>query len=128
MRDLEKYSKILIKVLDTSTRKVRWVHFCYIERELYNRFMYEKGLRNIDMNEILCRWCKEDFNIDVAMSSTKDLYILKTVVMDFYKRAHPDLFWESRTDRQGWLRVWVTRKIKEDLNIYGEERHKRTNG
>lgn len=128
MTNLQDYIKLNIKVLDNNVDKVRWTHFCYVNRELYNRYLYENELTSNSMNEVISRWCKEDFNVELMMSSSKDIHLLRALVKDFYKRAHPDLFIDSRTDRQGWLRLWVTRKMKEELRIYGEERNKRANG
>ena len=50
-----------------------------------------------------------------------EIEVLKGLVKNFYKRAHPELYIDSPTDRQGWLRVWLTKKIKEELKIYGEQ-------
>ncbi len=113
--------KILIKVVNETHDRPEWTHISYIDRDLYNKFMQEKGIETTDLNDFLSRWAKEDFNINLPMSSKNDIRVLKELVRDFYKRAHPELYIESNTDRQGWLRVWLTRKIKEELNIYGKE-------
>lgn len=113
--------KVVIKVLDATSEKIKWIHLCYLEESLYRKFCEDKQIQPTDFNEVLARWCKEDFDLELSMSSSKDLYLLKGAVKDFYKRAHPDIYVDSVTDRQGWLRVWVTRKIKEELNLYGRE-------
>ena len=115
---MENCTKILLKVLNINKNQVEWVHFCYIDQELYNKFLNEKNPQGEPMNATIARWCNEDFCVDLNMSSTTDVIMLREIVKDFYKRAHPDVYIDSKTDRQGWLRVWVTRKIKEELRIY----------
>ena len=114
-------TKVLLKVVNENTDKVDWVHLSYVDKDLFKRYMEENSLETTDMNEVVARWAKEDFNADIAMSSTRDVKVLKHLVKDFYKRAHPELFIDSPTDRQGWLRVWFSKKIKEELKIYGKE-------
>lgn len=114
-------TKVLIKVVNEATDQIEWTHISYVDDTLYKRFMEEKGLQTTDLNQVLSRWAKEDFNIDTQMSCKRDIEILKYLVKDFYKRAHPELYIDSPTDRQGWLRVWISKKIKEELKIYGEE-------
>ena len=115
-------TKIVIKLLNEATDRVEWVHLCYMDRDLYNQFLKRKELSSNDLNAELSRWCKEDFGIELAMSRKQDILVLKGIVKDFYRTAHPDLFVENQsTDHQGWFRVWITRKIKEDLGIYGNE-------
>lgn len=113
--------KIVIKVVNEAHDRVEWTHISYIDNTLYMRFLKEKQIETIDLNDYLSRWAKEDFNVDIAMASKNEIRVLKELVKDFYKRAHPELYIDSSTDRQGWFRVWLTRKIKEELNIYGEE-------
>lgn len=113
--------KLVIKILNEPSDRVEWVHLAYIDKNLYDRFLHEKNIESTDMNEQISRWAKEDFNIELSMSSSRDLYILRGLVKDFYKRAHPELFIDSVTDRQGWIRVWITKKMREELRIYGEE-------
>lgn len=113
--------KIVIKVVNEAHDRAEWTHISYIDKVLYDKFMKKEHIESIELNDYLSRWVKEDFNIDLAMSSKNDIRVLKELVKDFYKRAHPELYIESHTDRQGWLRVWLTKKIKEELKIYGEE-------
>lgn len=113
--------KVLIKVVNEDHDRSEWTHISYIDRNLYDRFIESKRIDTIDLNDYLSRWAKEDFNIDLAMSSKNDIRVLKILVKNFYKRAHPELFINSSTDRQGWFRVWLTKKIKEELKIYEKQ-------
>lgn len=114
-------TKIVIKLLNEDTDRVEWVHLCYFDKDLYNKFLEKKELLTTDMNSIISRWFKEDFGIELSMSRKQDITVLKAVVKDFYRTAYPDIYVDSETDHQGWLRVWLTRKMKEDLGIYGNE-------
>lgn len=119
--DKPKYVKLVIKVLDNTDQKVKWVHLCYLQQDLYELFCNRNNYHPADFNDIISRWCKEDFEMDTSMSSTKDIYILKAVIKDYYRRAHPEIYVDNAIDRQGWLRVWMTRKMKEDLNLYARK-------
>lgn len=114
-------SKVLIKVVNEEHDRAEWTHISYIDKSLYENFLEEKSIETVELNDYISRWAKEDFNISLAMCSKNDIRVLKELVKDFYRRAHPELYIESPTDRQGWLRVWLTRKIKEELKIYGEQ-------
>lgn len=114
-------SKVLIKVVNEKSERVEWTHISYIDKDLYKRFFEKESIETTDLNDYLSRWVKEDFNVNISMSSKNDIRVLKELVKDFYRRAHPELFIESVTDRQGWLRVWLTKKIKEELGVYGKE-------
>lgn len=114
-------TKLLLKVVNEEKDKIDWVHLSYVNKDLLTTFMEKKDIETTDMNEIISRWAKEDFNVDLLMSSTRDIRVLKHLIKDFYKRAHPELFIDSPTDRQGWVRVWFSRKMREELNIYGKE-------
>ena len=112
------YIKLVIKVLNTKHERVEWVHLCYVKKDLYNQFLTEKGYLSQDMNAVISRWIREDFNTDIAMSSSQDIVLLKGLLKDFYKRAHPEFFMDNDVDRQGWTRTWVTRKMMEELKLY----------
>lgn len=116
------FTKLLIKVVNEQTENVEWTHISYISPDIYNRYMKENNLTSADLNDVISRWCYEDFRVKLPMSTNKDIAVLKSLIKDFYKRAHPELYIESPTDRQGWIRIWLTKKMKEDLKIYGEER------
>lgn len=113
--------KFLVKMINQKRDRAEWVHVSYVDAKLYDIFMSRKHIDSSDLNDYLSRWVKEDFNVDLAMSSDRDLFIMKELIKDFYKRAHPELYIESSTDRQGWVRVWLSKKMKEELNIYGKE-------
>ena len=113
-----KLTKILIKISENSTSK--WTHLCYVPENLYGSYKMQFSDRLLNLNETLSRWAKEDFDVDLAVIETEELETLKSLVREHYKQAYPDVYLEQTTDRQGWLRVWVIKKMKEDLGINGE--------
>lgn len=108
--------KFLVKVLDENTDKVSWEHICYAPRELYLQFLKKKGLERSQMADYVARWAKEDFNVELAMTTSKDIQILRELVLDKYKSAYPHLMRQTDTDRQGWMRVWVSNHMERDMN------------
>ena len=107
--------KILVKVSADDNNDPRWVHLCYIDKQLYEAFIENHG--GID-KDFICKHCKEDFDFDLKLCTDKDLSTLRDLVKDHYSKKYPEIYLESPTDRQGWLRIWVTNKIKEEL--YGK--------
>lgn len=113
--------KLLLKVFSLDKNKFIWVHFCYVNKNLYEQFMQEKNLQSTDLNQIISQWCKKDFNKKVVLSSTEDIQIIREIVKNYYEKIYPEIFIENNTDHQGWLRVWITKNLKEELKIDGKE-------
>lgn len=112
----ENLIKFLVKVLNEDTDKLSWEHLCYAPRDLYLKFLKVKDIERFQMADFVARWAKEDFNIDLPMATYKDIAILRELVLDKYSSAYPHLVRKSETDRQGWMRVWVTNHMERDLN------------
>lgn len=107
--------KVLIKVLDEDKDKQVWEHVCYAPRDLYLDFIQKLELERFEFADFLSRWAKEDFNIDIPMTLSKDIEILRALVLDKYSSAYPHLLRKSATDRQGWIRVWVSTHMEREL-------------
>jgi hypothetical protein len=114
------FQKVLIKVIDDETDKFSWVHICYADKRVYLAFLERLSCDRKDFAEWLSKWAKEEFNVELPMTHTNDIIVLKKLIRDRFKRAHPMLFIESNTDHQGWIRIWVTRKMMEELKTYGK--------
>ena len=108
--------KFLLKVLDENHDAVSWEHLCYAPRDLYLRFLKAKGLERFQMADYVARWANEDFNVELAMSTSRDIQFLRELVLDKYKNAYPHLIRKTDTDHQGWMRVWVSFQMERDLN------------
>lgn len=107
--------KFLVKVLNENTDTVSWEHLCYAPKDLYLKFIKTKHLERFQMADYVSRWAKEDFNIDLPMTTYKDIALLRELVLDKYNSAYPHLVRRYETDRQGWMRVWVTNHMERDL-------------
>lgn len=111
--------KFLVKVLNEETDKLSWEHLCYAPKELYLKFLRTYGLERFQMADYVSKWAKEDFNVDLPMTTSKDINILRELVLDKYRSAYPHLLRISATDRQGWMRVWVANHMERDLQRNG---------
>ena len=107
--------KFLVKVLDENQDKLTWEHLCYAPKDLYLKFLRTFGLERFEMADYVAKWAKEDFNLDIPMTTAKDITILKELIMDKYSSAYPHLLRKSHTDHQGWVRVWVSSHMERDL-------------
>ena len=107
--------KFILKVLDENKDKLVWEHLCYAPASVYIRYLREFNLERNEMGERVSRWAREDFNIELPMTTAKDIAILRALVVDKYSSAYPHLVRKSKTDHQGWIRVWVTTHMEKDL-------------
>lgn len=112
--------KVLIKVINDDTDQVSWEHIAYADSRLYKHFLKKMGCSRSEFAEFITKWAKQDFNIDLLMAHKNDILILKRLIKDRYKKAQPYVYIETETDRQGWVRVWLTRKMMEELKLYGK--------
>ena len=106
--------KLLLK-LSAPDKGSRWMHLCYINRELHVTYSKKFGHLN---NNSLSRWGKQDFGVDMEVCTVEDLDKLKALVKAYYSEKYPEVYYDSTTDHQGWLRLWITNKMKEEL--YGK--------
>lgn len=117
---MAKLKKILLKVINDSTDNFEWVHLAYADEELYLRFLQEMNCSRIEFANYVSKWVVEDFNLSLTMAHKNDISIVKKLVKDRYQKAHPYLVTNNgNTDRQGWMRVWVSKKMDEELKYYG---------
>ena len=107
--------KFILKVLDENKDKLVWEHLCYAPAGIYLRYLREFNLERNEMGESVSRSAREDFNLELPMTTAKDISILRELVLDKYNSAYPHLMRKSRTDHQGWIRVWVTTHMEKDL-------------
>ena len=108
-------SKLVIKVFDDLDGSLHWMHFCYVNKELYLSFLELMDCDRADLTQFFSKWLKEEFCIDLGMTKRRDIEVLKEIIRDKYRRAHPHLFIEGTTDRQGWLRIWVSEHMEKEI-------------
>lgn len=94
-------TKIHYKIVDS------WVHFCYVDD------MYKDSIEK-PMDKIRS-WAYKDFGIE-NLETMKELTNLKETIRNSYREKYPELFRESSVDTQGWVRVWFTQHLKEELS------------
>ena len=84
---MSELGKVLIKVVNEEHDRAEWTHISYIDKALYDKFIEREHIETIDLNDYLSRWAKEDFNIDLAMSSKNDIRVLKELVKEFQTKV-----------------------------------------
>ena len=120
MKETRALTKLLIKIFDKDSNSNKWVHLCYVPETLYEMYRTQLPDHVLSFNETLSKWVKEDFDVNVSVTDALGLETMKSLVKEYYKETYPEVYLEQSTDRQGWLRVWIVRKMKEDLEIDGE--------
>ena len=107
--------KVLLKVLDENRDKLVWEHLCYTSKGLYLKFIETLSIERFEVADFVSSWAKEDFNIDLPMTTAKDITILRELILDKYSSVYPHLLHKTSTDRQGWVRVWVSAHMEKEL-------------
>jgi hypothetical protein len=90
-----------------------WTHFCYVPDEVALKF-FELNKEGQEANYWIAKWAKEDFGPDV-LETEEDLNRLKLQIKELYKSKYPELYIDSATDKQGWLRVWCKTHMEKEL-------------
>lgn len=80
------------------------------------KYLEKKGLERFEFADSLRAWAIRDFNVDLSMTTKKDIEVLKALVKDKYRAVYPHLYHQTRTDRYGWLRLWVTDNMERELS------------
>lgn len=120
MKETNALTKILIKIFDKESNTNKWVHLCYVPETLYEMYRTQLPDHLLGLNTTLSEWIKRDFDVDLDITNNEELETMKGLIKNHYKETYPDIYLEQSTDRQGWLRVWIVRKMREDLGIDGE--------
>lgn len=114
-------TKVILKIRDPQSNTHKWIHLCYIPQALFEEYRKATQQGFTNLNETLARWAKEDFNEELSVETAAELDKLKTLVKQHYKQLYSEIYLEQTTDRQGWLRVWITKKIREELKLDGKQ-------
>ena len=104
-----------IKLKVSREGREQWVHFCYTDKILTDRFETEFKPPTDDpmYSYWVSKWAYEDFGI--VVNSWEDLEELKIVIKNMYKSIYPELYLESAIDKQGWSRVWVNKHMDKEI-------------
>ncbi len=108
-------AKVMIKL--TNEGNEAWTHLCYVDKSLYAKYAAErkKKYHELMLNSALEIWAEHTLKKSIKVLTTEDLAELKALVKTYYKKKYPELFVSSVTDRQGWMRVWVTEMMEEEI-------------
>ena len=49
------------------------------------------------------------------MTRAQDITVLKELILDKYSKIFPYLSRPSKTDRQGWIRVWLSEHMEREM-------------
>lgn len=110
-----KVKKLNLKLLDEDSGKVKWFHLCYISEELYNTFCEKFDVDAVSFSDYVSDWMKLDFNMNLTMTTRKDLCIMKEVVKNKYMELYPTIYYNTKIDTHGWVRVWISQKMEAEL-------------
>lgn len=110
-----KIKKLVLKFYDEDADAVKWMHVCYISSALYNEFLDKMHITKEEFADYISDWFFKDFGLRINMSTKRDLNILKATVKEKYRAIFPTIYNNTKIDSQGWLRVWLSQKMEEEL-------------
>ncbi len=105
----------MLKVYDEDEDKVKWSHVCYIGSVLYNTFLEKMDASKEEFADYIADWFYQDFGLRLTMSTKRDLNILKATIKERYRTIFPTIYNNTKIDSQGWVRVWLSQKMEEEL-------------
>jgi hypothetical protein len=62
---------------------------------------------------------EEDFGYK-ALGKLYDVDKLKGLIRELYRVRYPEIYTESKTDNQGWIRLWYKNHMEEAIKCYKE--------
>jgi len=119
----EERTKLSVKVYDGDCNQTRWVHICYIDKNLWDDFATKFNVAKEDFAGYLIDWTLEDFNINLSMSTKTDLFILRELIKDRYEQLYPLFKNEFSKDVHGWTRIWVSQRIEKEMRKHVRQRY-----
>ena len=106
--------KVMLKVVIRD--EFQWRHLCRVHQDVFYKFFATVGCERSELADFIEKWALLDFNVHLKMTQQKDISILKKLVLDRSKKQYPHIYLEASNpniDHQGWVRMWVTRHMKE---------------
>ena len=107
--------KLQLKVFNETTNRIEWTFLCDIGSKLYLTFLEKTGVSKEEFADYVADWFKQDFGIDLTMTTKRDTAILKAVVKEKYRVIYTYIYNNIGADESAWLRVWLSQKIEEGL-------------
>ena len=95
----------------------KWVHLCYIDRELYDEFLNTVAYPNKrSMISYLRDWFKAEFNLEITdlnsiitLKQTIILHQISRMPINLEVKANPSF------DRYGLVRLWVSDRMRMEI-------------
>lgn len=112
-------SKVQFKVTLNDGESFSWIHFCYAPTEVKEDFDRIVNIDKMISNHWIEKWMLKEFGL-VYTDDYDGFLLVKETIKDKYKILYPDFFLPSLTDSQGWLRVWYTNNMIEELAKRGK--------
>jgi hypothetical protein len=109
-------SKIQIKIVRDNNPI--WSHFCYVPSDIKNRFDNLVNTQNFLTNYWVALWAHSEFDL-FQIDTPESIQTLKETIKNKYRERYPELYVDSNTDKQGWLRVWYTENMEKELKEIG---------
>lgn len=109
--------KIQTKIVEGDA--TRWVHFCYVPQDIKERFDKLCNTLGHLTNYYISVWAYNEFELQ-DVDTPEGMVTLREAVRGKYKELYPHLFFDSVTDKQGWLRVWFTENMERELKEIGK--------
>lgn len=109
-------SKILVKVLRDND--IKWIHFCYVSKDLYNAFFKVTGREKYEFGAFLSMWAQGDFDQKLSMTTYEDIQSLRYLVKKKYIEEYAELYALSEEENpniSGWMRMWVSQHMRVEI-------------
>lgn len=110
-----KTKQLRMYLFDEDAEKVKWMYVCDIGAKLYNTFLRKMGIDEKQFSDYVADWFKVDFGFNFAMSTRRDLAILKGSVKERYKILYPSIYANTDITPEGWVRIWISEKMEREL-------------
>lgn len=108
--------------------QITWVHFSAVPEKIYNKFLKVTETEPADLNTFLSKWCRQDFEVMLRMYKFDDIYHLKKAIVERFESEYPELYGAQEMPIiRGWVRMWLTQHMKEEIVIYNERRKAENN-
>ena len=105
--------KVTLKLYDDNARDAAWIHFAYVDKNVFKIFTKERVAAEKTIAWWIRKWVKDDF--DLPIMSKNELNIAKDAIRNVFKAEYPEIYTAGITDRQGWTRLWLTKKMEDEL-------------
>lgn len=108
--------KVLVKVIRDND--IKWSHFCYISKDLYEEFLAVTGCDRSELGAFLSIWAKGDFDEEMSMSFFEDIERLRYLINKKYAEEYAELYALTKEENpriNGWIRMWTSQHMRVEI-------------